>query len=771
MREAGLPARHGIGIGDRHRIVETHELAHARRQPHRARHAEEHVVEPLGPEQLRLHEGHQHGAVDQPHHAEIGRVEIAPHERLAPLGRQRLGEQHAPDRIRTLVRPASRSSWWLGVKVRRNSSTRPKLAEKRAGSARLSQLRAIQCSTPEATEVESGTLGATRGRSCRPVGISRPAASTPGQAREHVEDEARILRDADIAVGGMREIDQHARVRVERIGQGSDPDAGRAVPYRLRRRHCKWRLLPPCGDRASPAGSAAMRRLAPPRCTGFGARCPPMRGGAGSPRGAAMLAPRPDWPPPAGARLGVAVGGELGRASGLGEGARLMLAGLAELGVPCWRLRGGAAGPGRAGLAATGEMPPAGRAAGAPRQRAGAARRAAAPAARAAARPPRDRLLGLGAAGRAGGLARGRALRARGLGAVALHRRGARAAAAGPGARGAASAWPSAPPRPAPLGRADFGLPAEALVVLASFSLASSFERKNPLGAIAALRAAFGGRPDRILVLKVGHPGHFPARFRPLAQAAAGAANIRLETRTLPAADSHALTACRRYRAVAAPERGLRPGAGRGDAAGRAGGRDRLVRQHANSWMRRAPAWCPTGWSRPAIRAACSRRPARYGPKPTSDAAAADLRRLADDPALRRTHRRRAGSSRRGSVSAPRRSPPPSPAIGLAGMRILVWQWGTARRRPALRRGAGREPRRRCPAPRRCFRCPPRRKSSAAPIRRAASCRSPPTTSMRGLLRRAAAAPVLVAQPRPPAPRASRPTSPSAPCPRRSTSS
>jgi glycosyltransferase involved in cell wall biosynthesis len=99
-----------------------------------------------------------------------------------------------------------------------------------------------------------------------------------------------------------------------------------------------------------------------------------------------------------------------------------------------------------------------------------------------------------------------------------------------------------APPVPAALDRAAFGLPADAVVVLVSFSLASSFVRKNPLGAIAAFRAAFGDRLDRLLLLKVGHAGDFPADFVRLRDAVAVAPNIRLETRMLPDADSHALT-------------------------------------------------------------------------------------------------------------------------------------------------------------------------------------------------------------------------------------
>jgi glycosyltransferase involved in cell wall biosynthesis len=99
------------------------------------------------------------------------------------------------------------------------------------------------------------------------------------------------------------------------------------------------------------------------------------------------------------------------------------------------------------------------------------------------------------------------------------------------------------PPVASSLGRAAFGLPEEAVVVLVSFNLASSFARKNPFAAVAAFRGAFGDRPDRVLVLKIGHPEHAPADFARLAQMARGP-NIRLETHTLPPEDRHALTAC-----------------------------------------------------------------------------------------------------------------------------------------------------------------------------------------------------------------------------------
>ncbi len=99
------------------------------------------------------------------------------------------------------------------------------------------------------------------------------------------------------------------------------------------------------------------------------------------------------------------------------------------------------------------------------------------------------------------------------------------------------------PPVASVMDRTAFGLPADAVVVLVSFNLASSFARKNPFAAIAAFREAFGDRPDRILVLKVSHPDHAPADFARLAQMAT-APNIRLETRVLAPDDRHALTAC-----------------------------------------------------------------------------------------------------------------------------------------------------------------------------------------------------------------------------------
>ncbi len=102
----------------------------------------------------------------------------------------------------------------------------------------------------------------------------------------------------------------------------------------------------------------------------------------------------------------------------------------------------------------------------------------------------------------------------------------------------------TAPPIPARLDRKAFGLPDDAVIVLVSASIASSMARKNPLAAIAAFRAAFGDRRDRLLVLKLGKAGHYLDDFAAIRAAVAGFSNVRIETRTFPSADNHAFTAC-----------------------------------------------------------------------------------------------------------------------------------------------------------------------------------------------------------------------------------
>ncbi len=259
-------------------------------------------------------------------------------------------------------------------------------------------------------------------------------------------------------------------------------------------------------------------------------------------RVSALAAPRPDWPAPT-CREGVVVGGELGRASGLGEGARLMLAALGQLGVPAWSLQCGLLPPGDSGA----RPPAAPLPAGAPLVL--HVNGPSLPAALLAL--PRSLLRGRRVVG----------YWAWELGVVPATWRHAApfvhevwapsrftAAALESLVPGRVRVVPHpvacSPPRPSALGRADFGLPENAVVVLVSFSLASSFARKNPHAAIAAFRAAFAGRPDRILLLKIVHADHAPGDMEQLRAMVAGDAHIRLETRLLPAADSHALTRC-----------------------------------------------------------------------------------------------------------------------------------------------------------------------------------------------------------------------------------
>jgi glycosyltransferase involved in cell wall biosynthesis len=246
----------------------------------------------------------------------------------------------------------------------------------------------------------------------------------------------------------------------------------------------------------------------------------------------AWASPRPDRIAPAHAD-GVVVGGEIGRSSGLGEGARIMLGALDRLGVSNTGLVTGS------GLSRR-TLP----------NHTALVLHVNAPQLPAA-------LIGLGR----------RALRGRRLvgywawelpvvprdwHAALCHVHEAwvpsrfTAAALEPLMPGRVRVVPHAvalsPPLPSPMDRQAFGLPESTLVVLTSFNLASSFVRKNPLAAIAAFRQAFGDRHDRLLLLKVGHVEHYAADLALIQAAIGDAGNIRLETRMLPDGDMHALT-------------------------------------------------------------------------------------------------------------------------------------------------------------------------------------------------------------------------------------
>lgn len=82
--------------------------------------------------------------------------------------------------------------------------------------------------------------------------------------------------------------------------------------------------------------------------------------------------------------------------------------------------------------------------------------------------------------------------------------------------------------------RASFDLPEDAFIVLTVFNLASSMARKNPLGTIAAFKAAFAARRDALLVLKISGAEAYPDDLKQIVAAIGDAPNIRLMTGTLP---------------------------------------------------------------------------------------------------------------------------------------------------------------------------------------------------------------------------------------------
>jgi glycosyltransferase involved in cell wall biosynthesis len=98
-------------------------------------------------------------------------------------------------------------------------------------------------------------------------------------------------------------------------------------------------------------------------------------------------------------------------------------------------------------------------------------------------------------------------------------------------------------PAPARLGRDAFGLPPGAFVALTMFDASSSVVRKNPMAAIRAHRAAFGDRPDRLLVLKTHGTRGAGGAWAEVAAAASAAPNIRILDAVLPEADRWALMA------------------------------------------------------------------------------------------------------------------------------------------------------------------------------------------------------------------------------------
>ncbi|MFC0389215.1 glycosyltransferase [Muricoccus vinaceus] len=103
--------------------------------------------------------------------------------------------------------------------------------------------------------------------------------------------------------------------------------------------------------------------------------------------------------------------------------------------------------------------------------------------------------------------------------------------------------YPMPPPTPSRLGRADFSLPEKAFVALTVFDATSSLARKNPLGAIEAHHRAFGTSPDHVLVIKTHGTAHAGPGWAEVAAAAAARPNLRVIDAALPRADLWALMA------------------------------------------------------------------------------------------------------------------------------------------------------------------------------------------------------------------------------------
>jgi glycosyltransferase involved in cell wall biosynthesis len=76
--------------------------------------------------------------------------------------------------------------------------------------------------------------------------------------------------------------------------------------------------------------------------------------------------------------------------------------------------------------------------------------------------------------------------------------------------------------------RRQLDLPEDALLVLSAFNAASGFERKNPLAAIEAFRRAFGASPRHRLLIKAINPHHQPGAMARLRRAVADMPNVTM---------------------------------------------------------------------------------------------------------------------------------------------------------------------------------------------------------------------------------------------------
>jgi glycosyltransferase involved in cell wall biosynthesis len=87
------------------------------------------------------------------------------------------------------------------------------------------------------------------------------------------------------------------------------------------------------------------------------------------------------------------------------------------------------------------------------------------------------------------------------------------------------------------------GVPKNAIITTVIANLGASFARKNPLGAIAAHKLAFGNRADRLLILKLAGGAAFPADLARIKTAIGDLPNIRLIDEIWQASRIHGLIA------------------------------------------------------------------------------------------------------------------------------------------------------------------------------------------------------------------------------------
>lgn len=95
-----------------------------------------------------------------------------------------------------------------------------------------------------------------------------------------------------------------------------------------------------------------------------------------------------------------------------------------------------------------------------------------------------------------------------------------------------------------PISREKLGLPSNLFIVLTSFNLASSFARKNPIGAIQAFKNACQTIPQGkiCLVLKMTHIEHYQNDFKQIIQAVDNDPTILIYTKHLNREENKALT-------------------------------------------------------------------------------------------------------------------------------------------------------------------------------------------------------------------------------------